>query len=192
MGKIHQRIEGRLREFVSTQPVFFVATSPDGPDGHVNISPKGYPDTFAVIDEHTVAYLDLEGSGIETVAHLRQNGRITLMFCAFAGPPNIVRLYGRGRVVTPEHPDWSGLLGRFGPHPGVRTVIVVDVERIADSCGYSVPEMALVQDRDVLDKHARTEGSKKRRTARMTSERRSIDGIAALRPLETDPVGQHS
>ncbi|OZM74241.1 pyridoxamine 5'-phosphate oxidase [Amycolatopsis antarctica] len=192
MSTVHERIDGRLRDFVSAQPVFFVATAPDGPDGHVNVSPKGYPDTFTVLDEHTVAYLDLEGSGVETIAHLRQNERITLMFCAFSGPPNIVRLYGHGRVVTPQDPGFGDLLARFGPHPGVRTVIVVDVERIADSCGYSVPEMTLERDRDVLDRLAGTEGSRKRRTARMNAERRSIDDIPALRPGETDPVSLHS
>ena len=100
MGKVHEKIDGRLRAFIEAQPMFFVATAPSGPDGHVNVSPKGIAGSFVVLDEHTVAYLDLTASGAETIAHLRDNGRITLMFCAFQGPPNIVRLHGRGRFVT--------------------------------------------------------------------------------------------
>src|SRR3954471_16192315 len=108
--KVHERIDGRLREFIVSQPMFFVATAPSGPDGHVNVSPKGMAGTFAVLDELRVAYLDFHGSGAETAAHLRENGRITLMFCAFDGAPNIVRLYGTGRVVPAGDPGYAGLL----------------------------------------------------------------------------------
>ena len=192
MGKVYETIDGRLRAFIEAQPMFFVATAPTEADGHVNVSPKGYADTLGIVDASTVAYLDLEGSGVETIAHLRQNGRITLMFCAFSGPPNILRLSGRGRIVTPAEPEWSGLLERFGPHPGARTIIVVDVRRIADSCGYSVPEMTVNGDRDLLDRYAQTPGSLRRRAERASAERASIDGIPALRPGETDPVLRHS
>src|SRR5262252_5743717 len=101
MGKVYEGIDDRLRKFILAQPVFFVASAPNGPDGHVNLSPKGVAGCLAVLGEHEVAYLDYTGSGAETVAHLRDNGRIVVMFCAFTGPPKIVRLHGRGTVVTP-------------------------------------------------------------------------------------------
>src|SRR4051812_24498347 len=136
--------------------MFFVATAPES-GGHVNVSPKGYQDTFAVLDEHTVAYLDLFGSGSETIAHLRDNGRITVMFCSFARQPKILRLYGTGRVVRLDAPEWDALIGRFGVgHVGIRSIVVVQVERIADSCGYSVPFMEQVGERSLLDdRHGR-------------------------------------
>jgi hypothetical protein len=129
VGKLFAQIDEKLATWLAAQPLFFVATAPDE-GGHVNVSPKGVSETFEIRGPHEVAYVDLIGSGIETVAHLRENGRITLMFCAFAGPPRIVRLYGRGRVEAA-----NGL-------EGARATIVVDVERIADSCGYGVPLMA--------------------------------------------------
>jgi hypothetical protein len=151
--KVHERIDGRLRDFVEAQPMFFVATAPTGPDGHVNVSPKGMGGTFVVLGEHRVAYLDFHGSGAETIAHLRENGRITLMFCAFQGPPNIVRLHGRGRAVPVTEPEYRDLLRLFPDPPdahGARSIIVVDVHRVSDSCGYSVPLMSYEGDRDLL------------------------------------------
>jgi len=121
--KVHERIEGRLREFIEAQPMFFVATAPSGDGGHVNVSPKGMTGTFAVLGEHRVAYLDYHGSGAETIAHLRDNGRITLMFCAFQGPPAIVRLHGTGRVVPVTDPEYGDLLGIFAAAP-TRTGLV--------------------------------------------------------------------
>src|ERR1043165_3915969 len=111
--KLHERIDGRLREFIEAQAMFFVATAPAGAEGHVNLSPKGMAGTFAVLGTHRVAYLDYHGSGAETIAHLRDNGRITLMFCAFEGPPNIVRLYGTGRAVEVTDPEFAELLPSF-------------------------------------------------------------------------------
>lgn len=191
MGKIHDSINDRLREFIGAQPVYFVATAPEQ-GGHVNMSPKGYADTFAVLDDTTVAYLDLDGSGVETISHLRQNGRITIMFCAFSGPPKILRLYGTGRVVVPESPDFAGLIKNFGSHPGVRSIIVVDCDRISDSCGFSVPFMSFDQDRTLLDEYAGRENIQQRRATRAKSDRESIDGIPGLSAGETDPVTQHS
>src|SRR5262249_31479013 len=130
MGKVHERLDGTLAEFVRAQRVFFVASAPLADDGHVNLSPKGH-DTFAVVDPQTVAYLDLTGSGVETIAHLRENGRITICFIAFEGPPRIVRLYGRGTVVLPEDPSFAGLRARFGSFDGVRSVIRVALTRVA-------------------------------------------------------------
>ena len=151
--KLHERIDGRLRDFIEAQVMFFVATAPSGADGHVNLSPKGMGGTFVVLGERRVAYLDYHGSGAETIAHLRENGRITLMFCAFQGPPNIVRLHGHGRAVPVDDPEHAGLAALFPAAPdrhGVRSVIDVDVHRVSDSCGYSVPLMTHEGDRDLL------------------------------------------
>ncbi|WP_433832828.1 pyridoxamine 5'-phosphate oxidase family protein [Actinoplanes sp. CA-015351] len=151
--KLHERIDGRLREFIEAQPMFFVATAPTGPGGHVNVSPKGMGGTFVVLGEHRVAYLDYHGSGAETTAHLDENGRITIMFCAFQGPPNIVRLHGHGRAVPITTPEYADLLRLFPSPPdthGVRSVIDIAVDRVSDSCGYSVPLMAYEGDRDLL------------------------------------------
>ncbi|RDI63520.1 pyridoxamine 5'-phosphate oxidase family protein [Nocardia pseudobrasiliensis] len=151
MATLYERLEESLQRFITAQPMFFVATAPsDG--GRVNLSPKGYRDTFAILDEHTVAYLDLFGSGVETIAHLRDNGRITIMFCSFTRHSKILRLQGVGRVVRPDDPEFAALAPHFGAgHPGVRAMIVVRCERIADSCGFSVPYMDLVDERAVLD-----------------------------------------
>lgn len=191
MGKIHSKLSDRLRAFIEAQPVYFVATAPER-GGHVNVSPKGYADTFSVIDDTTVAYLDLDGSGVETISHIRQNGRITIMFCAFSGPPNILRLYGTGRVVVPDDPAFSELIKRFGPHPGVRSIIVVGCDRISDSCGFAVPFMSFERDRPLLDEWAERKDVQERRAYRAKHNRESIDGLAGLLPEETDPVVRRS
>ena len=145
MGQVYPELDQRLVRFITSQPVFFVATAPcldsDGNGGHVNVSPKGYRDTFAVLGPLTVAYLDLTGSGAETIAHLRENGRITLMWCAFTGPPTVVRVHGRGEPVFRDDPRWPALIGRFADAdaPGVRAIITVAAELISDSCGFAVP-----------------------------------------------------
>lgn len=141
MGSVHPEIDARLATFVEAQPVFFVATAPLAGDGHVNCSPKGNDGTFAVLDPHRVAYLDLTGSGVETIAHLRENGRIVIMFCSFTGPPRIVRFHGTGEVVPLGDERFGELLGHFTDKDGARAVITVEVERVSDSCGYGVPLM---------------------------------------------------
>ncbi|MET7673963.1 pyridoxamine 5'-phosphate oxidase family protein [Streptomyces seoulensis] len=151
MGKTYERIDGRLRSFIEEQPLFFTATAPLA-DGTVNLSPKGLKGSFVVLDELTVAYLDFAGSNAETVAHLRENGRITLMWCAFQGPPNVVRVHGRGEPVFRDDPRFAGLLATFpgidpAPH-GLRAIIVVHAELVRDSCGYAVPRMVYEEDRD--------------------------------------------
>ena len=168
-----------------------MATAPcldsSGQGGHVNISPKGYADTFAVIDPLTVAYLDLTGSGAETIAHLRQNGRITIMFCSFTGQPKILRIYGSGRGVLPADPDWPTLAQYFrapadtGADWGKRAIIVVRADRIADSCGYAVPIMELTQERDVLTRWAERKSAEELQDYRATRNAVSIDGLPALR-----------
>jgi hypothetical protein len=141
MGKVYERIDGRLRTFIEDQKIFFVATAPLADNGHVNLSPKGLDGAFAVLDDLTVAYLDFGGSGAETIAHLRENGRITLMWCAFDGPPKIVRVHGTGEPIFRDDPRFADLLAHFpaAGRAGLRAVIVVRATRISDSCGYTVP-----------------------------------------------------
>ncbi|MEU6487115.1 pyridoxamine 5'-phosphate oxidase family protein [Streptomyces sp. NPDC046887] len=193
MGKTYERIDGRLREFIEAQPIFFTATAPLAGDGTVNLSPKGVTGSFAVLDEHTVAYLDFAGSHSETVAHLRENGRITLMWCAFQGPPNIVRVHGRGEPVFRDDPRFPELLARFdGVDPerhGLRAIIVVTAELVRDSCGYAVPFMAYEQDRDL---HARRfaredDDSLSRYFEKKEHIASSIDGLPGL-PLPLPPT----
>jgi predicted pyridoxine 5'-phosphate oxidase superfamily flavin-nucleotide-binding protein len=187
VAKLYDRIDDRLHAFIAEQPMFFVATAPQA-GGHVNVSPKGYADTFAVLDDHTVAYLELYGSGSETLAHLRENGRITIMFCSFGRTPKILRLYGTGRVIRPDAPEWAALAGRFGTgHPGMRSIIVIDVTRVADSCGYAVPQMNLVGERPLLDDHhGRRSAEQWRERVQVNAE--SIDGLPALEPDHPAPL----
>ncbi len=159
MGKSFDRIDEHLRAWISRQALFFVATAPLDGDGHVNVSPKGPIGSLRVLDDHTVAYLDVVGSGAETIAHLRENGRIVVMFCAFDGPPRILRLHGRGEVVQAADERVRGLLERFdfaepAAEQARRSVIVVEVARIADSCGYGVPLMSFEGEREHADKWA--------------------------------------
>jgi Pyridoxamine 5'-phosphate oxidase len=179
MAKEFSRIDESIREFIGNQAVFFVATAPsDG--GRVSLSPKGYRDTFAVLDDHTVAYLDLFGSGVETIAHLRDNGRITLMFCSFTRNSRILRLSGTGRRVRPDDAEFASIRKHFGDlHPGIRAAIVIEVERIADACGYAVPYYDLVDERPVLHAHhAKAPDDAYQRL--IERSRHSIDGLPAL------------
>ncbi|WP_128378333.1 pyridoxamine 5'-phosphate oxidase family protein [Streptomyces cavernae] len=192
MGKTYERIDGRLRTFIEQQPLFFTATAPLSTDGTVNLSPKGLAGSFAVIDELTVAYLDFAGSNAETIAHLRENGRITLMWCAFQGPPNIVRVHGRGEPVFRDDPRFAQLLGHFPdidptPH-GLRAVIVVTAELIRDSCGYAVPLMTYDDDRDLHGKRFAREDdtSLSEYFAKKDHIATSLDGLPGL-PLPLPP-----
>lgn len=179
MGKIYETIDGRLRTFIEAQPMFFVATAPAGSEGHINLSPKGGQGTFAVLDGNRFAYLDYLGSGAETLAHLRENGRIVIMFCAFEGAPNIVRLHGTGRSAPPDDPD---LLPAF-PEPrthGLRSIIEVSVSRISDSCGYGVPFMQHVGDRDLMEKWAERKSDADLAAYTRKKNLTSIDGLPAM------------
>ncbi len=156
MATVYDGIDRGMAAWIEAQPMFFVATAPLAADGLVNLSPKGTTGTFRVLDEHTFAYLDITGSGVETIAHLRENGRICVMFCAFDGKPNIVRLHGTGRAVPVGTPEFDEALAGFGAAGAerrryLRAVIVVDVQRVADSCGFAVPRMELVAERETLD-----------------------------------------
>ncbi len=180
MGQVHERIDERLRAFIERQHVCFVATAPSGSGGHINVSPKGIDGTLVVLDDHRVAYLDITASGAETIAHLRDNGRITVMFCSFEGPPNIVRLHGHGRFVTLYDEEFPELLEHFTEARGARAVIVVDVERVADSCGYGVPQLDYVGERDLLPVHMARKGAEGLIEYRRAKNVRSIDGLPAF------------
>ena len=186
MAKVFERIDEHQRAWIARQAMFFVGTAPLAGDGRVNVSPKGPIGTFAVLDDHTVAYLDMMGSGAETAAHLRENGRIVVMFCAFEGPPRILRLHGRGEVVPTDserfEPLFRGAAFTTPPVPEAqRSIVVVEVERIADSCGYSVPLMSYEGERD----HYRLSAEKHRRKGELetnVAEKNSvsIDGLPAF------------
>lgn len=179
MGKVFETIDERMRAWLQAQRMFFVATAPLAGDGLLNLSPKGL-DSFAVLGPRRVAYLDLTGSGVETIAHLRENGRIVLMFCAFDGPPRIVRFYGRGAVLVPGAADFDELVALFPRYEGTRAVIQVDVTRIADSCGYSVPRYAYQGERSQLEDWAAAKGETGLRTYRAENNVRSLDGLPGL------------
>ena len=189
MGKVFDEIDEPLRRFIARQPMFFVGSAPLSPDGHVNVSPKGPRGTFAVLGPREVAYLDYFGSGAETVAHLRENGRVVVMFCAFEGPPRIVRLHGRGRVVWTEDPQFDDLHARAGFEPWTveearRGIVVVDVTRVSTSCGYGVPLMEHVGEREHFDLHKRkrlrNEGAERMRGRQVANNATSIDGLPAV------------
>ncbi|MCP2167813.1 pyridoxamine 5'-phosphate oxidase family protein [Goodfellowiella coeruleoviolacea] len=196
MGKSYDRIDGRLRSFIEAQQVFFVASAPLAENGHVNLSPKGRSSSLAVLDERTVAYLDFGGSHAETIAHLRENGRITLMWCAFEGPPTIVRVHGRGEPVFRDDPRWPELIRHLAEAdgPAVRAIIVVTAELISDTCGFAVPFMDFREERTL---HAEYFGRKTDAEFIAYCQAKphnatSIDGLPALPlplPPRQDPVG---
>ena len=185
MGRVYDTIDQPLRRWLQKQPLFFVATAPTDLDGHLNLSPKGGSGVFTILGPRTVAYVDLVGSGAETAAHLRQNGRIVLMFNAFSGPPKIVRLHGTGRVVPEESAEFSALLPSFElteeTRPLARGIVVVEVSRISDSCGFGVPRMDVVAERDQLRRWS--EGQERKHGGRWkaryiaANNLRSIDGL---------------
>lgn len=164
---------------MQSQPVFFVATAPLDGHGHVNLSPKGL-DTFRILGPRSVAYLDVFGSGVETIAHLRENGRIVMMFCAFQGAPKVLRLHGRGRVVEPHEAEFAGLQAHFPVYEGTRSIIEVEVTRIGDSCGYGVPLLKFEAQRAALPAWCRKRGTEGLKTYRQEKNRRSIDGLPGI------------
>jgi hypothetical protein len=178
MGKTLEAIDDDLAAWLTAQPLFFVATAPLAADGHVNCSPKGL-DTFRVLGPREVAWLDLTGSGAETLAHLKENGRIVVMCCAFQGPPRIVRLHGRGTAHPLGSPGYAALRDRFPELPGARSIVRVEVTRIADSCGYAVPRMTLAGEREALPKWAEKRGEDGLATYRRNRNARSLDGLPA-------------
>jgi hypothetical protein len=189
MAKVFDGIDERLERWIAAQQMFFVGTAPLAADGHVNVSPKGPIDTLRVLDPHTVAYLDMIGSGAETIAHVRENGRIVVMLCAFSGPPRIVRLHGHAEVVAASEPQFDELAQRCEFElPQVpearRAIVVVAVDRVADSCGYGVPLMTY----DGLRPHSGAWAAKKLRVGgeealldyQREKNAQSIDGLPAV------------
>lgn len=179
MAKTYPEIDDRIAAFIKAQKMFFVATAPNAADGHVNMSPKGY-DSFRILGPNTVAFLDLGGSGIETLAHLRENGRITFMFCAFEGKANILRLYGKGEAVCFDEPGFEEALALFPEFPKARAVITAEITRIQDSCGWGVPFYDFRGERDQLVRTNAHRSDEEWRARRYASNAKSIDGLPGL------------
>lgn len=189
MSKTFETIDGKVSDWIARQHMFFVGSAPLGADGHVNVSPKGRMETFRVLSPTSVAYLDFAGSGAETIAHLRENGRIVVMFCAFEGPPRIVRLHGRGYVVQADDVEWDELVERCGfvelqSEGAARSIVRVEVSRVSDSCGYVVPQLAYVGQRDQhqawVENRVRTKGASAIADYVAEKNERSIDGLPAI------------
>jgi hypothetical protein len=176
MGAVLEEITPDLVEWIRAQPMFFVATAPSGSDGHVNVSPKGLAG-LAILGPHRCAYLDLTGSGVETIAHVRDNGRITIMLNAFEGPPRIVRLHGRGIVHPLGSPGFAALAPEFPDLPGRRSIIEIEVTRVSTSCGFGVPRMEVVGERDNLLKWSAHKGDDGIAEYHRTRNPTSIDGL---------------
>ncbi|MDH5446667.1 MAG: pyridoxamine 5'-phosphate oxidase family protein [Gammaproteobacteria bacterium] len=177
--KVFDSISNELTDWIYKQPLFFNATSPLGEQGHVNLSPRGL-DSFRVLDPNHVAILDLTGSGNETAAHLLENGRITVMFCAFEGAPQILRLYGTGEVILPGNDDWAALRECFSEQiPGVRQIFKISVTRVQTSCGFGVPLMDFVAQRDTLTNWATKKGEAGIRDYQREKNSQSIDGLVS-------------
>jgi len=190
MGKVHTHIDDTVRAWVDRQHMFFVSTAPLSGEGMVNCSPKG-GDYLRIVDDKTVVYLDFAGSGVETIAHLREpgNGRIVVMLCAFQGPPKIVRFHGKGDVVLPDDKDFTALAALFDNDLlGVRSIIRVHVERVSDSCGFGVPVYEFKQDRDGMRKWSEKKGADGVREYVATKNAASIDGIPGLSANEAEIV----
>ena len=177
MAKTYDAFIPKLRELIEKQKMFFVATAPLSADGHVNLSPKGLEGTLAILDDQTIAYLDLPGSGVETISHLRENGRICVMFCAFDGAPRIVRIHGTGDVIEPDDEEFAALMESFDDYPGVRSIIRVRATRISDSCGYGVPLYEHKGERDQLQRWARSKGEDGLAQYQQDHNTESLDGL---------------
>lgn len=180
MGKIYESISLELSNWISKQRIFFVSTAPLSKEGHVNCSPKG-GDTFRVFNDREVGYLDLTGSGVESIAHVQENGRIVVMFCAFDGPPKIARLHGLGEVVYPDGLEFSRLRAHFPDAKGIRAIIRIKVSRISDSCGFSVPLYDYRENREVLNEWASRKSEPELSAYRKGKNAFSIDQIVGYK-----------
>jgi hypothetical protein len=179
MGKVYATIDEKLKAWLAAQKIFFVSTAPLSPSGHINCSPKDGA-SFRVLDEQTVAYLDLTGSGVETISHLKENGRIVLMFCAMEGAPKIVRLHGQGEPIEPGHPDFESIRAMYEDVTGLRAFIQIRVTRISDSCGFGVPRYEFRGDRSQLKEWAEHKGEPGLALYRQQKNSRSIDGLPGV------------
>lgn len=176
MAKFYDRILDHHKAFIAKQKMFFVASAPLGSNGHVNLSPKG-SDSFRVLSDHQVAYMDIIGSGNETSAHLLENGRITFMFCAFEGPPNILRLYGQGRTILPGDAGWGDMAQYFHLQLATRQIIVAEIDKVQTSCGFSVPLYEYLGERDHAEKWALSKGAEGLEAYKAEKNRISLDGL---------------
>jgi hypothetical protein len=176
MGKQFDALLPEHEQFIVRQHIFFVGSAPLSEEGHVNISPKGH-DVLRILSANRVAYLDMTGSGNETSAHIHENGRVTIMFCAFEGPPNILRLYGTGSVVLPESSEWGILIPLFPPLPGARQIMVIDILKVQTSCGYAVPFMDYTGERDTLQRWSVQKGEEGLKQYRQEKNTLSLDGL---------------
>lgn len=174
MAKFYTELDETLRQFITAQHIFFNASAPS--HGRINISPKGL-DTFRILSDKCVAYLDLTGSENETAAHIAENGRVTLMFCSFDAKPLILRLYGRGQVVRPRDAQWTELHSHFPTLPGERQIIVLDIESIMATCGFAVPFYEYKGERTLLQEFACKMGDERMDEYRHQRNQRSIDGL---------------
>jgi Pyridoxamine 5'-phosphate oxidase len=179
VGKLFDSIDNKLKAWIEAQPLWFVATAPLSADGHVNMSPRGH-DTFSVLDEHRVGWVDYTGSGVETISHLQENGRICLMFVSFESRPRIVRLHGRGSVALPGEAAFEEVVALHPEHPSTRAVITVEVSRISDSCGWGVPIMEMTGERDLLRLQAEKKGADGMAEYRAEKNTWSIDSLPGL------------
>ena len=179
MGKVYDALDARLIQFIEAQHVFFVASAPRAGE-HVNLSPKGAPG-LRVLSPRRVAWLDVVGSGAETIAHVRENGRVTLLFCAFTGAPNLLRLYGHGRVLEPGDEGFAQLAAHWEVQPGARSIVTVELTRIADSCGFGVPLYDYAGERKQMTAWAQRKGADALRRYQLENNRQSLDGLPALR-----------
>jgi hypothetical protein len=176
MGKFSVSILDHHLEFIEHQKMFFVSTAPLSGSGHINLSPKGL-DSFRVLSPSRVAYMDIVGSGNETSAHILENGRITLMFCAFDGPPNILRLYGRGKTILPGDEEWDELSAHFELQMATRQIIVADIHKVQTSCGYTVPLYEHTGERDHAQKWASKKGPQGLEDYKVEKNMKSMDGL---------------
>lgn len=177
--KVYNEIPPELAEWALAQPVYFMATAPLASDGHINLSPRGL-NHLRILDPLHVVLLDLTGSGNESAAHIDENKRVTIMFCAFEGAPRILRFYGEAEVILPDHPDWVKLRSRFEPDiPGVRQIFSIRLNRVQTSCGFGVPLMDFVHQRDELNLWAEKKGEAALKEYQKKNNRVSIDGLPA-------------
>lgn len=185
MGKEYTEINEKVQSWIERQRIFFVATAPMSGDGLLNCSPKGL-DCFRVLGPTEIGYVDTGGSGIETVSHLRENGRIVIMMCAFEGPPKIYRFYGKGTALEPHDDMFAETLARFPQQPAARNIILIDVQRIMDSCGYGVPLFEFQKDRDSLSNYFANQSEEEILAYRSNRNRVSLDGLPGLQLTDED------
>ncbi|MFX3633259.1 MAG: pyridoxamine 5'-phosphate oxidase family protein [Candidatus Pristimantibacillus sp.] len=176
MGKQFASLLPEHEQFIARQHIFFVGSAPLSQEGHVNISPKGH-DALRILSPNRAAYLDMTGSGNETSAHILENGRITIMFCAFDGSPNIMRLYGTGSVILPESSEWEQLYPLFSPLPGARQIVMINIDIVKTSCGYAVPFMSYTSERETLKRWAVQKGEDGLKEYVQQKNTVSIDGL---------------